>query len=241
MNVDEIKKRRAAVSTEDGLSARPGGYGRNLCLCISTKTGGECDVCGNKRVDVIWIDSNEGEYGGGGICRECVVSILPPQDRQGTSGHEHQGQHPHRHSDRQAPAPERMENRGGVPRPAHTETARVDRRRSENGPMTDDTKGPPRPGVEFRKAKPGETPGEHLEVTTDAQDAVDRKETSKSGKPRIAVNVHISIKIDNIQESINERAQRIADRITTEESERVRNRLQNDLAEEFGVEFVGTR
>ena len=53
------------------------------------------------------------------------------------------------------------------------------------------------------------------------------------------MNVHISIEIENIDESINERAQRIADRITAEESERVRNRLQNYLAEEFGVKFVG--
>jgi hypothetical protein len=60
-----------------------------------------------------------------------------------------------------------------------------------------------------------------------------------SDKPMIAVNVHISIKIENIQESTNERAQRIADRITAEESVRVRDRLQNDLAEEFGVDFVG--
>ena len=62
-----------------------------------------------------------------------------------------------------------------------------------------------------------------------------------SNKPTIAVNVHITIKIENIQESTNERAQRIADRITAEESERIRDRLQNDLAEEFGVEFVGTQ
>ena len=61
----------------------------------------------------------------------------------------------------------------------------------------------------------------------------------ESEQPKIVVNVKISITIENIDESFNERAQRIADTVSLEESERVRHRLQNDLVEEFGVAFVG--
>ena len=60
-----------------------GGYDRTGLICIDQHPEEKCDVCRRINIPVIMIDSSEGEYGSGNICKECAekafAGFIPQQ------------------------------------------------------------------------------------------------------------------------------------------------------------------
>jgi hypothetical protein len=52
-------------------------YSRTGVIMI---TAGTCNVC-NKETTVLYIDTSEGEYGPGCICKECIMKLFKEKEK----------------------------------------------------------------------------------------------------------------------------------------------------------------